>query len=106
MAERRTGRHGRRITDEAEFFRLWHDRSRRVADIAAHYRVTPATVRSTARRFGLAEREPVRGRGRRAPSPAEIQKRVAEVQARWSAADRESRRVTKSGPRIVSFQRP
>jgi hypothetical protein len=100
MAEGRTGRYGRKIRDAAKFFRLWHDRSRRVSDIAAHFRVTPATVRSTARRLGLAHREPVRKRerGEPVPTPEEIRTRVAEVQARWSAADRESRKVTKSGP--------
>jgi len=94
---------GRRIQDAAEFFRLWHDRGRKIIDIAAHFGVSPATVSMTARRLGLGRRQVVRRAEHQGPvpTPAEIEARTAEIQAGWSDEEREKRRVTRSRPVTV-----
>jgi DNA-binding MurR/RpiR family transcriptional regulator len=103
----------RRITDAALLFRLWHDETLRVEDIADRLRVTPNTVTRTAQRFGLANRSRVVSeiRERKAIEDAEDDSTVADlrldawteerarpIRDAWSEDERYHRRVQKIQP--------
>ena len=102
-----------RIKDAALLFRLWHDETLRVEDIADRLRVTPNTVTRTAQRFGLANRSRVVSeiRERKAIEAVEddstvvdlrlddwTEERARPIREGWSEDERYQRRVTKIQP--------
>jgi hypothetical protein len=102
-----------RIKDAALLFRLWHDETLRVEDIADRLRVTPNTVTRTAQRFGLANRNRVVSeiRERKAIEDAEddstvvdlrldawTEERARPIRDGWSEDERYHRRVQKIQP--------
>jgi hypothetical protein len=103
----------RRITDAALLFRLWHDETLRVEDIALRLGVASKTVTATARRFGLKNRSRVVSevRERKAIEDAEddstvvdlrldawTEERARPIRDGWSEDERYLRRVTKIQP--------
>jgi len=103
----------RRITDAALLFRLWHDETLRVEDIADRLRVTPNTVTRTAQRFGLANRNRVLSeiRERKAIEAVDevathadfrlapnIEEKARVIREGWSEEVRYERRVQKVQP--------
>ena len=103
----------RRITDAALLFRVWHDETLRVEDIADRLRVTPNTVTRTAQRFGLANRNRVVSeiRERKAIEDAEddstvvdlrldawTEERARPIREGWSEEVRYERRAQKVQP--------
>jgi hypothetical protein len=105
-----------RIQDVHRFWRLWHDESLTTCDIARALGVSESTVRSTASRFGLTNRDRPHDWGnetytvepeedlasceslRLAPSVAAA---AAEVRSKWTDEERYSRRVQKVQPVVV-----